>query len=209
MFTRRQTLALLAAAGATPALLGRPALAQSADPELLATAGPLGEMALGDENAPVTVYEYASLTCSHCATFHNQTWPAVKERYVETGKVRFVLREFPLDPLATAGFMLARCEPDMYWPIVDMLFELQRQWAFSERPVDTLAQLMRQAGFSQEKFEACLRDQALFDAIQDVKTRGEELGVTATPTFFFNGEKRSGALTIDEFADIVDPMLEG
>ncbi|WP_349369550.1 DsbA family protein [Salinarimonas sp.] len=209
MFTRRQTLALLAAAGAAPVLVGRPALAQTADPELLATSGPLGEMALGDENAPVTVYEYASLTCSHCATFHNQTWPAVKEQYIETGKVRFVLREFPLDPLATAGFMLARCEPEMYWPIVDMLFELQRQWAFSDRPVDTLAQLMRQAGFSQEKFETCLRDQALFDAIQDVKTRGEELGVRATPTFFFNDEMRSGALTIDEFADIVDPMLEG
>ncbi|GGK39306.1 DsbA family protein [Salinarimonas ramus] len=209
MITRRHALTFLAGASAVGTLGLRPAFAQTADMDVLGTAGPLGEMALGDENAPVTVYEYASLTCSHCATFHNNTWPQVKERFIDTGQVRFVMREYPLDPLATAGFMLARCEPELYWPVVDMLFELQREWAFSDRPLDTLAQLMRQAGFSQEKFEACLRDQSLYDGIQEVKARGEELGVNATPTFFFNGEKRSGALTIDEFEAIVAPMLEG
>ncbi len=209
MITRRHALTLLAGASALGPLAPRAAFAQSADMELLETAGPLGEMAKGDENAPVTIYEYASLTCGHCATFHNQTWPLVKERFVETGKVRLVMREFPLDTLALAGFMLARCEPEKYWGIVDMLFELQREWAFSERPRDALEQLMRQAGFSQEKFEACLNDRALYDAIVDVKTRGEELGVNSTPTFFFNGEMRRGALSIDEFEAVVTPMLEG
>ncbi|WP_372426420.1 DsbA family protein [Salinarimonas chemoclinalis] len=209
MITRRHALTLLAGASALGALSPRAAFAQSVDTELLETAGPLGEMALGDENAPVTVYEYASLTCGHCATFHNQTWPLVKERFVETGQVRLVMREFPLDTLALAGFMLARCEPAKYWGIVDMLFELQREWAFSERPRDALERLMRQAGFSQEKFEACLNDRAVYDAIIDVKTRGEQLGVNSTPTFFFNGEMRRGALTIDEFEAIVGPMLEG
>ncbi|MGJ3265075.1 MAG: DsbA family protein [Salinarimonas sp.] len=209
MITRRTALTLLAGASAVAALAPRAAFAQSVDMDLLATPGPLDEMAVGDENAPVTVYEYASLTCSHCATFHNQTWPLVKERFIETGQVRLVMREFPLDTLALAGFMLARCEPAQYWGVVDMLFELQREWAFSDRPRDALEQLMRQAGFSQEKFEACLNDRALYDAIIDVKTRGERLGVTSTPTFFFNGEMRRGALSIDEFEAVVTPMLGG
>ena len=123
----------------------------------------------------MTIVEYASLTCSHCANFHKTTWPELKKRYIDTGKVRFVLREFPLDPLATAGFMLARCDGnDKYYPITDLLFEQQRNWAFTDKPLDALRGLMRQAGFSQEKFEACLKDQKLYDAVNAVKNRGIE-----------------------------------
>ena len=120
----------------------------------------------------MTIIEYASLTCSHCANFHKTTYPELKKRYIDTNKVRFILREFPLDPLATAGFMLARCDGEAkYYPITDLLFEQQKNWAFTEKPLDALRQLMRQAGFSQEKFEACLQDQKLYDAVNAVKNR--------------------------------------
>lgn len=222
MITRRHALTLLAGAGALPALMSLPAFAEhlpgqaaasraptatSASPEDLADAGPLPEMAVGADDAPVTVYEYASMTCGHCARFHKDTWPLLKERYVDTGNVRFVMREFPLDRLAAAGFVLARCEPDLYWPVVDMLFEKQAEWAFVSAPVPPLRQLMAQAGFSQEKFDACLRNEELLSGIQAVREHGLRLGVEATPTFFINGEKYSGALTFDEFAAILDPML--
>jgi protein-disulfide isomerase len=181
MITRRQTLQLLGTAAVTAYLAtSLPAFAQSVSTQELAVEGPLGD-----------------------------TWPELKKRYIDTGKVRFVLREFPLDPLATAGFMLARCDGnDKYYPITDLLFEQQRNWAFVEKPLDALRQIMRQAGFSQEKFDACLQDQKLYDAVNAVKNRGmEEFNVNSTPTFFINGERHPGSLTIDELEKTIKPML--
>jgi protein-disulfide isomerase len=133
----------------------------------------------------------------------------MKKRYVETGQVRFALREFPLDPLATAGFMLARADGGAkYYPITDLLFETQQSWAFTNKPLDALAQTMRQAGFSQEKFESVLRDQKLYDAVNAVKNRAvERFKVESTPTFFVNGQRVPGAVSIDEFEKIIKPML--
>lgn len=211
MTTRRDALTLMAGVGIAILAPNLFAFAQTsgqaageAEP---AVRGPLDEMSIGSPDATVEIVEYASLTCSHCANFHNTTYQTLKERYVDTGQVRFVLREFPLDPLATAGFMLARCDEEKYWPIVDMLFEKQREWAFVERPLDALAQMLRQAGFSQEKFESCLRDQSLYDAINLVRAEGEARGVNSTPTFFINGERHTGAMSIDEFERILTPML--
>lgn len=210
MITRRQTLALIGS-GAALALLGSyfPALAQNVSMQDLAVPGPLGDVAQGSPDAKVTIVEYASLTCSHCAAFHRETYPTLKERYIDTGKVRYVLREFPLDPLATAGFMLARCDGDSkYYPIVDMLFQQQRAWAFTDKPLDALRQMMRQAGFSQEKFDSCLRDQKLYDAVNTVKNRGmEAFKVDSTPTFFINGQRFAGNMSIDELEKIIKPML--
>jgi protein-disulfide isomerase len=210
MITRRQTLALIGS-GAALALLGSyfPALAQNVSMQDLAVPGPLGDVAQGSPDAKVTIVEYASLTCSHCAAFHKETYPTLKERYIDTGKVRYVLREFPLDPLATAGFMLARCDGDSkYYPIVDMLFQQQRAWAFTDKPLDALRQMMRQAGFSQEKFDSCLRDQKLYDAVNTVKNRGmEAFKVDSTPTFFINGQRFAGNMSIDELEKIIKPML--
>jgi protein-disulfide isomerase len=210
MMTRREALALLGSAVATAALFqGLPAFAQAVSAQDLAVTGPLGDVALGPADAKVTIIEYASLTCSHCATFHKDTYPALKQRYIDTGQVRFVLREFPLDPLATAGFMLARCDGEAkYYPITDLLFDQQKTWAFSDKPVDALQQMMRQAGFSQEKFESCLRDQKLYDAVNAVRTRAsDKLGVNSTPTFFINGQRHPGNLSIDEIEKIIKPLL--
>ena len=210
MITRRQTLQLLGTAAVTAYLAtSLPALAQNVAESDLAVQGPLGDVAVGPENAKVTIIEYASLTCSHCAAFHKDTWPELKKRYIDTGQVRFILREFPLDPLAKAGFMLARCDGEAkYYPITDLLFDQQSAWAFSKKPLDALQQMMRQAGFSKEKFESCLQDSKLYDAVDAVRKRGEEkFKVSSTPTFFINGQRVSGNMSIDELEKILKPLL--
>jgi protein-disulfide isomerase len=209
MITRREALVRLGSVAGTAILLQSfPALAQAVSPQDLAKPGPLGDVALGSKDAKVTIIEYASLTCSHCAAFHEKTFPELKSRYIDTGQVRFILREFPLDPLASAGFMLARCEGEgKYYPITDLLFSQQKAWAFSDKPLDALQQMMRQAGFSKEKFESCLKDQKLYDAVMAVRKTGEELKVSSTPTFFINGQRHSGNMTIAELDKILKPML--
>ncbi len=212
MITRRDALKLTGlAVGAAVILpkLGLPALAQGVDAAALMQPGPLGDVWLGPKDAKVTIIEYASMTCSHCAAFHRTTWPVLKERYIDTGKVRFTLREFPLDPLATAAFMLARCEGDAkYYPITDLLFDQQQAWAFQQKPVDALEQMLRQAGISKEKFEACLKDQKLYDGVNATKQRGlDTFKVDSTPTFFINGERYKGEMTIDGMEKVIKPIL--
>ncbi|WP_099864932.1 DsbA family protein [Pararhizobium haloflavum] len=171
-------------------------------------AGPLPEQAFGEEDAPITVIEYASLTCGHCRNFHLTTWPELKEKYVDTGKVRFVIREFPLDPRASAGFMLARCAgEDKWYPTVDLLYRSAESWTQVADAATGLKQVMGMAGMSGEDVEACLVDQELLDNVNAVAAKGSAMGVTSTPTFFVNGEKHEGALTIQQFSEILDPLL--
>ncbi len=208
--TRRQFLKTTALATAAFGLAGTlPALAESVDLEELLKPGPLGDKVLGDENAPVTIVEYASMTCGHCANFHKRTYPALKENYIDTGKVRFIFREFPLDAVAAAAFMLARCAPqDKYFGIVDTLFENQRTWAFTDNPYQSMLDFSKQIGFTQESFEECLTNQGLLDAVDAVKDRGaNEFGVKSTPTFFINGEMHPGAMSIEEMGKIIDENL--
>jgi protein-disulfide isomerase len=184
--------------------------AQSIDQAELLKAGPLPDKVIGDANAPVTIVEYASLTCHHCMDFHTRTWPAFKAKYVDTGKVRFIMREFPLDQLAAAGFMLARCSGDAKWyGVVDMLYTTQEKWAHAAKPVEALAQTMRQTGMNKAEFEKCLSDDKLFNGITETRERGAKIfGVSSTPTFFINGRKESGALTLEQMDKIVAPLLE-
>ncbi len=208
--TRRQFLKTTALAAATLAVTaGVPAIAQSFDQDELLKPGPLGDKILGEASAPVTVIEYASMTCGHCANFHNGTYKELKEQYVDTGKVRFIFREFPLDPVAAAAFMLARCAPaENYFEIVDTMFENQRAWAFTDNPYQSLLDFSKQIGFTQESFEECLTNQGLLDAVNAVRDRAaNEFGVNSTPTFFINGAKHSGAMTIDEMGKIIEENL--
>ncbi len=212
MTTRRDALklsGLALGAGFAFSYSDRIARAQGAVVAGLMQPGPLGDVWLGPADAKVTIIEYASMTCSHCAAFHKTTYPALKERYIDPGKVRFTLREFPLDPLATAAFMLARCEGDkMYYPITDLLFDQQSAWAFVPKPVDALEQMLRQAGYTKDKFEACLKDQKTYGAVNAVKQRGlDTLKVDSTPTFFINGEKYSGEMSIDGMEKVIKPIL--
>jgi protein-disulfide isomerase len=173
----------------------------------------LTDMTLGSEKAPVTVIEYASMTCPHCAHFDETTFPELKKKYIDTGKVRYILREFPLDPLAAAAFMLARCagEKDTakYYAMVDTLFRQQTTWAVA-KPLDPLLAIAKQAGFTKESFDACLANQALLDNIQKVRQQAiDQFKVKSTPTFFINGTLQAGALTMDEMSKLIEPYLKG
>jgi protein-disulfide isomerase len=164
----------------------------------------LPDIVEGDANAPVTIVEYASMTCSHCAAFHREVYPALKKNYIDTGKAKFILREFPLDPLATAAFMLARELGDKRDAVVDLLFAQQKNWAFVDKPLDGLANVLKQTGLGQEKFEAILKDQALYEKVNAVRIRAnEKFGVNSTPTFFINGDKYTGEITIDDFSKVI------
>lgn len=175
---------------------------------LLATPGPLGEKTLGDPDAPVTLIEYASLTCGHCGNFYRNTFAALKEQYIDTGKVHFVLREYPLDQLAMGAAMLARCAPeDDYFAVVDAMFEKQKDWAYVERPDLALMELLKPFGFTQESFEACLKDDTIAKGIINVAQRGQTLGVQGTPAFFINGKLTGGDMSIADIAAEIDPLL--
>jgi protein-disulfide isomerase len=188
------------------------AQAQSVPIADLMKPNPLGEMTMGDDKAPVTIIEYASMTCSHCATFANTTMPELKKRFIDTGKVRYMLREFPLDPLAAAGFMLARCaakdDKSKYFAVIDTLFHQQNSWVV-QKPLEPLKAIAKQAGLGEQEFEQCLANQKLLDNMESVRREAaDKFGVTSTPTFFINGNRHPGALSIDEIAKLIEPYLK-
>jgi len=211
VITRREFVAGTSAIAILAALQTPAAFAQAAAPSTaeLMEAGPLPDHTLGKDDAPVTVIEYASMTCGHCAQFHITTYPELKKRYIDTGKVRYILREFPLDPLAAGAFMLARCAgKDKYYPLVETLFQQQRTWAV-QKPLEPLFAIAKQAGFTQQTFDACLSDQKMLDGIEWVRARGaDKFKVDSTPTFFINGKIFKGALSIDDMAKAIDPLIK-
>ncbi|MBA8841244.1 MULTISPECIES: DsbA family protein [unclassified Ochrobactrum] len=218
VLNRRHVISLAGSAAAGLAFAGASAtgaLAQDRAPEgtvdaaKIAEPGKLKDMVYGKADAPVTIIEYASLTCPHCADFTINTFPKIKEKYIDSGKARLIFREFPFDPRATAAFMLARCAPeDRYFPMVDVFFKQQQQWATAEDGEAALLQIAKLAGFTQESFKACLTNQQVLDDVRATMERGsKDFGVNATPTFFINGQKYAGALSVDEMSAIIDKLL--
>jgi protein-disulfide isomerase len=217
--SRREFVAASGAVLATAALMGTTSLA-FADPtvEELMRPGPLPDLVEGKADAPVTIIEYASMTCPHCANFHKGTYPALKEKYVDTGKVRFIFREFPLDELAVAGSMLARCAatekdnkaaaPEKGLAMISVLFNSQDKWAVRD-PIPPLLQIAKQAGFTQATFDECLKDQKLYEAILAMRERGsKDYKVESTPTLFINGKVQKGGASIDEMDKLIQPFLK-
>jgi protein-disulfide isomerase len=168
--------------------------------------GPLPEMSIGKDDAKVTIIEYMSMTCPHCARFENTVFEPIKAKYVDTGKVKFILREFPLDSRATAAIMLARCAPaEQYFPMVSALFRSQESWATAEDGRAALLQMSKLAGFTQESFEACLTNQKLLDDVVATREKAsKEFGVDSTPTFFVNGSRYTGEMSVEEMSAIID-----
>jgi protein-disulfide isomerase len=220
--TRRRLLsatALFGLAGGLSSLTGglgilsalvRPAHADDAPSAAdLADPGPEKDIWLGSDKAPVTVIEYASMTCPHCAHFEETTFPELKKRYIDTGKVRYTLRSFPLDALAAAGFIVARCAgDDKYMPMVEALFAKQADWIVKE-PIPPMKQIAKQFGLTEDAFDKCLSNQQALDDIQAVRDRAvAKLGVNSTPTFFVNGKKMIGDVSIDQMAKEIDPYLK-
>jgi protein-disulfide isomerase len=198
------------APASTPAKPAKPAPKPdgTVDVAKLMEPGPLPEMSLGKADAPITIVEYASMTCPHCAHFHETTLPELTKKYIDTGKVRLIFREFPFDPRAEAGFMLARCSKENYFPMIAVLFKQQESWAGVENAKEALLQISKLAGFSQESFEACLTDQKLLENVRAIRDRAsKDFGVDSTPTFFINGNKYPGAMSIEQISEIIDSML--
>ena len=210
-FTAALSLTGLAAlAGVSPFRLIANAIAQSG-PDVAKPVS-LPDMALGPANAPVTITEFASMTCPHCAAFNETVFPKIKSEYIDTGKIRYVFREFPLDIKAAAGSMLARCiakdDAGKYFAVIDMLFKQQNDWVL-QNTTETLIRIGKQAGLSQQAIEECLKDQALLDKIAaDQKYASEVLKVDSTPTFFINGDKIKGETSFAEFDKRIKSLLK-
>lgn len=171
--------------------------------------GPLGENVLGKDDAPVTIIEYASTTCPACGHFHKTTFPELKKRYIDTGKVRFIFREFPRDDVDLFAYMLTRCiEKDKFFPFLDVLFKQQEQWLTSS-PLPALTAIAKQVGFTDESIEACRKDKKVFDGVVWTSEHAAKLGVRATPTFFINGKMYTGALSIEKMEELIEPLLKG
>lgn len=218
MLTRRAFTALMSMSGiaamaGVPLLrLIGPASAQSQTALEVAKPSPLGDMALGPDNAAVTVVEYASMTCPHCAAFTLNVFPKLKAEYIDTGKIRFVFREYPLDLKAAAGAMLARCigktDSGKYFAVIDLLFRQQADWVLSNT-ADSLKRIGRQAGLTEEQVNACLKDQKVLDGIQaGQEFASKTLKVNSTPTFFINGTLVKGETSIETFEQMINPLLK-
>jgi len=171
----------------------------------------LPDRVLGKADAPVTVEEYVSLTCSHCAEFYNKILPELEPKYVDTGKVKFILRDYPLDGLSLKAAAVARCMPDdEYYPFVKTLYKNLQQWATTTNPEQILVQYAKLGGLSEEKAKACLADKGMQDAIiAERMTASDKRSVEATPTFIINygAEKIDGARDASEFAAVFDRLL--
>lgn len=170
--------------------------------------GQLGEKVLGSAEAPVTVVEYASLSCSHCANFHETTFTEFRAKYIDSGKVRFIYRDFPLNAPAYAASMAARCAPaDRYFEVLDAYFGDQEAWLSSANVKAATLERAKPFGFTDRSFDACLSNQALFAGLEAEKERGVGFGVQATPTFFINGKKMEGALSLETLEKEIQPLL--
>jgi protein-disulfide isomerase len=212
---------LLAAAAPKSTVLARlitPAKAQTAPPDeaakLLNQVADLlkprpEDVVLGSEKAPVTIVEYASMTCPHCAHFSETTFKELKRRYIDTGKVLFIFREFAFDPQGAAGFMLARCAgKDRYMAVVEALFARQRDWVVQE-PLAPLKDIAREFGFTDQSFSQCLANQEAAKRMNEARDNAaEKLGISATPTFFINGKKLVGDVSIAALGKEIDPYLK-
>ena len=169
----------------------------------------IAERILGDKNAPVEVIEYASLTCPHCAAFHNGPWPKLKKEYVDTGKIKLIYRDFPTDQLALAASMIAKCAPEnRYFSIIKLMFRTQDKWRRSKNPREALSNIGRLAGMSQATVNACMSNQLVFDAVMKQRNDGIKIfNIESTPTLIVNGKKIEGGLTLEEFRQVFDQAL--
>lgn len=189
-----------------------PAPAAKSVAEDLMKPGSLPDIEFGKADAPVTIVEYASMTCGHCAAFHNTVFPKLKEKYIDTGKARLILREFPLDNLAAAASMLARCAGGEKTPaLIKAFFEKQDDWAFVQGNVRAaLEKFVAGHGIDKPAVDKCLSDQKLLDGISAIRERANKtFGVRSTPTFFINGVKLEGRSDqIESFDKALEPLLK-
>jgi len=190
----------------------KPVAAVQSEPDIksLMAAGPLPEMTLGKADAPITVVEYASLGCPLCRGFHKATFPRFKQEYIDTGKVYYVFREFPIGKSSTAAAMASRCAPGKsYFSIIRKFMNTTGQWNAREPNLDAIYKVVQETGLSRSKFDTCMANQNIKDGVTKVKQRGREFGVKGTPTFFIDGQRVRGALAFSDMKKLVDAKLSG
>ena len=170
----------------------------------------LSDRVLGKANAEVTIIEYASMTCPHCADFHNGPLQSIKKEYIDKGKVKFIYRDYPLDRLALAAAMMARCAPkERYYAIVNIIYKTQSNWRSKPNPNQALSRLGLLAGITKNTYEACISNRRIFDGIMKARSHGEKkFDLKSTPTIIINNKKVSGSLTIKNLREIIDKILE-
>lgn len=170
--------------------------------------GPLGEKVLGNPNAPATIIEYASLTCPFCRKFHVTTYPQVKKELIDTGKVRYIIREFPIGRSAGTAAIVARCAPEKdFFVLYDKFLTQQKTWVSQEVRPDAIYKVAAQIGMTRKAFDACLNNKEVEEGLRTVKQRGRAFGVSGTPTFFINGKMTRGPLTFDQIKAMIGPQL--
>jgi protein-disulfide isomerase len=171
--------------------------------------GALPEMAFGRADAPVTIVKYASLTCPYCRGFHKDTFPKLKKEYIDTGKVRFIIREFPIGKTSGAATIALRCaKPEKYLELYGKFLEQQPAWVSQEVRLDPIFKVASQVGMTRQQFDACRENQAMIDGLKWVKDRGRTLGVIGTPNFFVGSTLVKKVLTIEEIRTMVEPLLK-
>jgi protein-disulfide isomerase len=176
--------------------------------KLLAAASPLGDRVLGQPDAPVVMVEYASATCPHCAEFHATVLPLIKAEYIDTGKVRFIFREFPLDQAALGAFMLARCVPeDKYFATIDLMFRRQNIWMKGDKPAELL-KITQMAGMDKAGFDACLQRVDIAKAIiESSRQAAKDFGIKGTPAIFVNGQIIDGHKELADMKAAIDAAI--
>lgn len=200
LITRREALATIGLLAATAAASPAFAAGKTVDDS---------DLILGDRDAPVTIIEYSSLTCPHCANFHLNILPDLKARYIDTGKARLVYRDFPFDRAALLAAALAHCAgPDRFFDFLTVLFGSQKTWARAPDPAAALKRIGRLGGLSGEEIDACFANKALLDSILRERLTGAKVfEVDSTPTFFINGQKLLGAQPVENFSAVIDRLL--
>lgn len=211
--TRRDALALLSAVSAAALLSAGEAIAKEGDrfdvAKLMAPVGGIADHVLGDANAPVTMIEYASTTCPHCGRWANEVYPAFKAAYIDTGKVKFILRPFIRDVPDAVVFMLAEAAgAEMYHSVLETYFKVQETWAFVEAPKEPMLAIAKQLGFTDESFNSALTNQDLFNALEAMRNQAlDEFKLEGTPTFYVNGKQLTGGKSLEELAAEIDPLI--
>lgn len=166
--------------------------------------GPLPEMAQGRPDAPVTIIQYASLTCPHCRHFHETTYPQLKREFIDTGKVRYILREFPIGKTSGNATIALRCAaPEKYFDLYGKFMTQQAAWVSMEVRLDPIFAVAKQVGMTRQQFDACLQNQAMIDGLKQIKERGRKLGIIGTPNFFAQGKLIKSELTIEDIRKLV------
>ena len=187
---------------------GRQVIANPTIADIMQT-GPLPEMAFGRADAPVTIVQYASLTCPYCRRFHKETFPKLKKEFIDTGKVRYILREFPIGKTSGAATIALRCaKPEKYLELYGKFLEQQPTWVSLEVRLDAIFKVASQVGMTRQQFDACRENQSMIDGLKWVKDRGRTLGIIGTPNFFVGSTLVKKALTIEEIRAMVEPLIK-